>query len=214
MPVTRRCFCKTRKCGEQKDAAGQPGVILSLRAWKDHQASDNNAELHDRALKSQAEVLRKQEADIVRAVQAMSMNPPEPVCVPKPQKYSIEFVRKIVENLSDIDNSLADIRTQVLLMGDAQSLASDQVIQDNLQGITYLKGLLVEFDKQLIFTTRGPHRNVSAVKEARKCTKSLYVEVEKLIKDTETTWNGLLLSRNRQREADLANGAKEYDSSE
>lgn len=214
MPATRRCFCKTRKCGEKKDSEGQPGVILGLRAWKEHQASDDYAELHDRALKTQEEALCKQEADIVKAVQAMTMNPAEPVRVPEPQKYRIEFVRKIVGNLSNMDKGLTDMRTQVLLMGNAQSSASDQVIQDNLQQTTYLKRSLAEFDKELIFTTRGPHRNVSAVKEARKYTKSLYVEVEKLIKDTETTWNKLLLSRNRQREADLANGAKEYDSSE
>ena len=61
-----------------KDSEGQPGIILGLRAWKDHQASDNLAELHDRALKSQEEALRKQEADMVRVVQAMSMNPAEP----------------------------------------------------------------------------------------------------------------------------------------
>ena len=214
MPATRRCFCKTRKCGEQEDSEGQPGIILGLRAWKDHQASDNLAELHDRALKSQEEALRNQEADIVKAVQAMSMNPVEPVRVPELQNYRIEFVRKIVKNLSDMDKSLADMRTQVLLMGDAQPSASDQFIQDNLQKITHLKGLLAECDRELIFTTRGPHRNVPAVKEARKYTKTLYVEVEKLIKDTETMWNKLLLLRNRQREVDLVNGAKEYDSSE
>ena len=37
-------------------------------------------------------------------------------------------MRKIVKNLSDIDNSLADMRTQVLLTGNAQPSASDQVI--------------------------------------------------------------------------------------
>ena len=54
-----------------------------------------------------------------------------------------------------MDKNLTDMCTQVSLMGNAQSLASDQVIQDNLQGITYLKGLLVEFNKELIFTTCG-----------------------------------------------------------
>ena len=60
----------------QKDGEGQPGIILRLRAWKEHQASDNHAELHDCALKTE-EALCKQEADIVRAVQAMSMSPAE-----------------------------------------------------------------------------------------------------------------------------------------
>jgi hypothetical protein len=64
----------------------------------------------------------------VRAVQAMSMNPVEPVQVPELQNYRIEFVRKIVKNLSDMDKSLPDMRTQVLLTGNAQPSASDQVI--------------------------------------------------------------------------------------
>lgn len=214
MPATQHCFCKTRKCGDQKDSAGQPGVILSLRAWKEHQISDSNGELHDRALKAQEEALRIQEEDIAKAVQAMSINHLELACVPEPSKYRIEFVKKIIENLSNLDKSLTDMRTQALLMGNAQPSASDQVIQDSLQEITGLKGLLVEFDKKLILTTRGPHRNVHAVQEARKYTKSLYAEVAKLIKDGETMWKKLLLARNRQREADLANGAKEYDSGE
>ena len=64
-------------------------------------------------------------------------------------------MRKIIQNLSNINKNIANMRTQVSLMGNAQSLASDQVIQDNLQGITCLKGLLVEFNKELIFTTHG-----------------------------------------------------------
>jgi len=214
MPIERHCFCKTRKCGDQKDSTGQPGVNLSLRAWKEHQITDDNAELHYRASKAQEEALRVQEEDIVRAAQALLINPPEPLHVPEPPRYRIEYVKKIVENLSDMDKSLVDIRTQVSLMGNAQPSASDQVIQDNLQVITRLRPLFVEFDKKLALTTRGPHRNVDAVKEARKYTKTLYVEVANMIKETESMWSKLLLAKSRQQEADIANGAKEYDSSE
>jgi len=150
----------------------------------------------------------------VRAAQALSINLLEPLCVPEPPRYRIKYVKKIVENLSNMDKSLVDICTQVSLMGNAQPLASDQVIQDNLQAITRLRPLFVEFNKKLALTTCGPHRNINAVKEARKYTKTLYVEVVNMIKDTESMWSKLLLAKSRQKEADIANGAKEYDSSE
>ena len=53
-------------------------VSSSVTSLKQHQASDNHTELHDRALKTE-DALCKQKADIVRAVQAMSMNPAEPI---------------------------------------------------------------------------------------------------------------------------------------
>jgi len=57
MPIEQHCFCKTRKYGDQKDSTGQPGVNITLQAWKEHQITDDNAELHDRASKAQEEAL-------------------------------------------------------------------------------------------------------------------------------------------------------------
>lgn len=208
-----RCFCQTRKCGIQYDpSTGLYGVLVSPRAYKDHQSTDESAKLLRSASKARVRVLGAQETSIARSVEAITVEPAAIAPLPSTVRYKIDGVRKIVSHISEIKDRTETMQSAVTLIGAAPELpVSDVVVRDTLEQYSCIRNSALAQRRMLKLTTTGPYRKDSAVKSLREDTKSDLDALLESINDHKRSWDAVLKQRMAEREANLAQGIIEYD---
>lgn len=207
------CLCTVYKCKDRRTADGQSGVLLSIRQFRTHQSREQRLQDQGSVERAQAHAIRVQEEAIVASMSSLSVDASPGVTIPTANKYRIDHVRRLVDSMSVLEQDAASLHQEVELVGAPQpgTVYPDENVQDRLALLCASRGRAKVMAQRLKITNHGEYRKDASVRAMREQATQALDELLDFIGRTERPWKDIILQRQAERDAFLADGGVEFN---
>lgn len=214
--MSYRCLCTFHNCIDGHTADGQPGVLLNLRKYQQHQIQEEQVRDSVSVKDAQSRAIRVQEEVMTRAMSSLSVSTPQARPQPAMDKYRVEHVWRLVNSISRLRDEVSSLQGEVRAIGvpALDIVYQDETVKDKLLGFDHSRRRAKEMLQQLVPTNRGEYRKDESVRAIREETTQSLQEVLHLLGESERPWKDIVVQRQAARAEFLANGEVEYDSGE
>ena len=230
------CLCTVKGCNSiVNPETGQHGALLNLRNFKEHEQAEKHAnmrnqlgvperqELLHRVAQVQTRILEDQEELLASHLANLSLNSehsqsgPERSPISGDSRYrnsvkraKIEQLSKVLDNLDLLRSQLEDFRPPD---DSSSAVKSEHSIHELLDGCKRLHIRAVQLETELNLSKRGEARRDSAVTTLRDQGRERLDDFREQVRNIEATWEAMLRARKEAKQADLASGIPEFETS-
>jgi hypothetical protein len=189
--------------------------MLNARQYLTHQRDDEKASLRLATEQANTTALKEYYENISHAIERMSIHDPlatPPVSTPGTGKYNVDRAREAVSHVSEIKDNISRLDAEAKLVKVTPGgPLTDDVIQGALHTLECLHTSGIEQQRQLNMIGRRSSK-IPAVAELLNGTRGELQRFLESVKTLKLPWKAALDHRKVQRQAELDNGAVEYNS--
>jgi hypothetical protein len=215
MAPTYRCTCTVHQCCNATDG-GQRGALLAIRQFRKHEEDEKQESLRTLSAQAQEKALKRQEETLAKTFKSLSVVdsstvPSATAPLPDNDRSRIDRARRMVSHISDIKDEAMRLQMEAESIRLVSNVPlGDDAIQSALLALGALRASGIERQKKLKSIT-GRFKAASATVLRDETSRELQCLLD-LIKNIESAWKQALDQRASQRQAEVANGAIEYNS--